>query len=185
MTRTYEEIYNRYVRGNINFPLFEGGIVTICEFITLKKEIEKRENKGETKEKIEAIKTGIIGVIYFVKNRDENPFLSEKNLGDISSQFTANNDKLKGLFYIIFFCFILIIGISSKEKGIIFSINYAVLFVGFVFLFAGKFFGNDWIRYAYSYAFIVSAALLWVTGILKLINNGLVNKSIKILEPTD
>ena len=56
MTRTYEEIYNRYVSGNIDFPLFEGGIVTICEFITLKKEIEKRENKGETKEKIEAIK---------------------------------------------------------------------------------------------------------------------------------
>ena len=56
MTRTYEEIYNRYVSGNINFPLFEGGIVTICEFITLKKEIEKRKNKGETKEKIEAIK---------------------------------------------------------------------------------------------------------------------------------
>ena len=41
-------------------------------------------------------------------------------------------------------------------------------------------FGNDWIRYAYSYAFIVSAALLWGTGILKLINNGLDNKSIKI-----
>ena len=56
MTRTYEEIYNRYVSGNIDFPLFEGGIVTICEFITLKKEIEKRENKGETKEKIAAIK---------------------------------------------------------------------------------------------------------------------------------
>ena len=56
MTRTYEEIYNRYVSGNIDFPLFEGGIVTICEFITLKKEIEKRENKGETKEKIGAIK---------------------------------------------------------------------------------------------------------------------------------
>ena len=56
MARTYEEIYNRYVSGNINFPLFEGGTVTICEFITLKKEIEKRENKGETKEKIAAIK---------------------------------------------------------------------------------------------------------------------------------
>ena len=112
-------------------------------------------------------------------------FLSEKNLGDISSHFPESNNKLKGLFYIIFFCFILIIGISSKEKGIIFSINYAVLFIGFVFLFAGKFFGNDLMRYIYSYAFIVSAALLWVTGILKLINNGLVNKSIKILEPTD
>ncbi len=112
-------------------------------------------------------------------------FLSEKNLGDISSYFPESNNKLKGLFYIIFFCFILIIGISSKEKGIIFSINYAVLFIGFVFLFAGKFFGNDLMRYIYSYAFIVSAALLWGTGILKLINNGLDNKSIKILEPTD
>jgi hypothetical protein len=60
MTRTYEEIYNRYVSGNINFPLFEDGTVTICEYITLKKEIEKRENKGETKEKIEAIKKFII-----------------------------------------------------------------------------------------------------------------------------
>ena len=56
MRRTYEEIYNIYISGNINFPIFEGGTVTICEFITLKKEIEKRENKGETKEKIEAIK---------------------------------------------------------------------------------------------------------------------------------
>ena len=112
-------------------------------------------------------------------------FLSEKNLGEISSEFTETNNKLKGLFYIIFFSFILIIGISSKEKGIIFIINYAVLFVGFVFLFAGKFFGNDWAKYVYSYTFIVSAALLWVIGILKLINNGLVNKSITILEPTD
>ena len=49
-------------------------------------------------------------------------FLSEKNLGDISSHFTESNNKLKGLFYIIFFSFILIIGISSKEKGIIFSL---------------------------------------------------------------
>ena len=56
MRRTYEEIYNIYVSGNINFPIFEGGTVTICEFITLKKEIERRENKGESKEKIEHIK---------------------------------------------------------------------------------------------------------------------------------
>ena len=56
MRRTYEEIYNIYISGNINFPLFDGGTVRICEFITLEKEIERRENKGESKEKIENIK---------------------------------------------------------------------------------------------------------------------------------
>jgi hypothetical protein len=110
-------------------------------------------------------------------------FLKGQNLGDISSRET--NDKLEGLFYILFFAFILIIGISSKGKGIIFSVNYAILFLAFVFLFSDKFFGNKWVKYIHSYAFIVAAGFLWVTGILKLINNGLVNKSIKILDPTD
>ena len=110
-------------------------------------------------------------------------FLKGQNLGDISTR--KDNSKLEGLFYIIFFAFIFIIGISSKGKGIIFSINYAILFLGFVFLFADKYYGNKWIKYVYSYAFIVAAALLWITGILKLINNGLINKSIKILDPTD
>ena len=81
MTRTYEEIYNRYVSGNISFPLFEGGTVTICEFITLKKEIEKRENKGETKEKIVAIKNLSLNMIKDInegklerKERKKAPF---------------------------------------------------------------------------------------------------------------
>ena len=110
-------------------------------------------------------------------------FLKGQNLGDISTR--SENSKLEGLFYIIFFAFIFIIGISSKEKGLLFSINYAILFFGFVFLFADKYFGNKWIKYVHSYAFIVAAALLWITGILKLINNSLINKSIKILDPTD
>ena len=92
---------------------------------------------------------------------------------------------MSGLFYIIMFCLFLIIGISSKEKGIMFIINYFVLFIGFTFLFADKFFGNSWLKYVHSYTFIVSSALLWITGILKIINNGMVNKSIKIMEPSD
>ena len=98
----------------------------------------------------------------------------------------VENLKLEGLFYILFFAFILIIGISAKDKGIIFIINYGVLFFGFVFLFADKFFNNNKVvKYIYCYSFIVSAGLLWIIGVLKLINNGLVNKSIKILDPSD
>ena len=96
------------------------------------------------------------------------------------------NDKIEGLFYIIFFVFILIIGISAKEKGIILIINYAILFVGFVFLFADKFFGkNKWLKYVYCYVFLVSALFLWITGILKLVNNYLNNRLVKFLGPTD
>lgn len=112
-------------------------------------------------------------------------FLKEK-VGIIGGNTNDPNSKIEGLFYIIIFAFILIIGISAKEKGIIFIINYAVLFVGFVFLFADKFFSSTkWLKYIYCYAFIVSGALLWITGILKLVNNCLNNKFDKIIGPTD
>ena len=109
-----------------------------------------------------------------------------KNLyfDNIPEKNDNDNDKLQGIFYILFFAFLLIIGLSAKTKGIIYVIDYAVLFLGFVFLFAYKYFGNKVIKYIYSYIFIVAAALLWVTGILKLINNGL-SKSISFLDPTD
>ena len=103
---------------------------------------------------------------------------------NIPEKSANDNDKLQGIFYILFFAFLLIIGLSAKTKGIVYVVDYAVLFLGFVFLFAYKYFGNKWIRYVYSYVFIVAAALLWITGILKLINNGLV-KSIAFLDPTD
>ena len=48
MTRTYEEIYNRYISGDINFPLINNGTVRICNFITLEKEIKGK--KGGAKE---------------------------------------------------------------------------------------------------------------------------------------
>ena len=98
----------------------------------------------------------------------------------------AENNKLEGLFYIIFFAFILIIAISAKEKGIIFIINYIVLFIAFVFLFVDTYFKTKkWIKYVYCYAFIVSAGFLWITGILILLKNGWANISFRILDPTD
>ena len=51
MTRTYEELYSRYISGDINFPLFVGGTVRICEFTTLAKEIEKKKEKLRKKDK--------------------------------------------------------------------------------------------------------------------------------------
>ena len=81
-----------------------------------------------------------------------------------------NNNKLQGLFYILLFCFLLIIAISSKNKKIIYCIDYGVLFVTFVLLFEYKFFKTKIIKTIGGYAFIVSGALFWITGILKLFN---------------
>ena len=46
MTRTYEELYKRYISGNINFPIFPNCTVSISDFITLKKVIEEKKEKN-------------------------------------------------------------------------------------------------------------------------------------------
>ena len=45
MTRTYEELYNRYIIGDINFPIIKNGTVRINTFITLKKVIKEKTEK--------------------------------------------------------------------------------------------------------------------------------------------
>ncbi len=112
-------------------------------------------------------------------------FLKNQNLGSISDYLgTYNNDKLQGIFYIMLFCLILVIGVSSKEKGLLYIIDYAVLFITYVFLFAYKFFKNDIIKKIDCYMFIVCGALYWITGILKILNSSL-KTNIKILDPSD
>ena len=112
-------------------------------------------------------------------------YLKNRNLGNITDYLGKNdNDKLQSIFYILLFCFIFIIGISSKEKGIIYIISNAVIFIIYVFLFAYKFFKNDIIKKIDSYMFIVSGALFWIIGIFKFINS-LMNNSIIILVPSD
>ena len=92
-------------------------------------------------------------------------FLKNKKL-DNFAEF-EDNDRIEGIFYILLFSFILIIGISSKEKGIFFAIDYVVLFVTYVFLFAYKFFKNEIIKKIDMYMFIVCGALFWITGVFK------------------
>jgi hypothetical protein len=62
-------------------------------------------------------------------------------------------------------------------------INYFILFVGFVFLFLDNFFEDkyDCIKKTHYYIFIISGGLMWIIGILKLINNGFLSKEETIL----
>ena len=109
-------------------------------------------------------------------------FMLEKKTFEITED---ENDKLHGTFYVIFSCLILCIIISSKNKGIWYIINYIVLFLGYFFLFVFKYNDAEWIKKTYSYIFIISGALFWITGLLKIIDNDLSDESIPFLQPSD
>ena len=70
MTRTYEELYKRYISGNIDFPIIPNGTVRICKFMTLKKAIAIKDKKGNNK----------------IKNIEEFVKLSQNMLNDIKTK---------------------------------------------------------------------------------------------------
>ena len=70
MTRTYEELYIRYINGNIYFPIIPNGTVRICKFMTLNKAINTKNKKGENK----------------IKNVEEFIHLSKNMLADFKTK---------------------------------------------------------------------------------------------------
>ena len=53
MTRTYEELYKRYINGDVNFPIIKDGTIRINKFITLKKVIKEKTEKLQKQQKTE------------------------------------------------------------------------------------------------------------------------------------
>ena len=53
MTRTYEELYTRYINGDVNFPIIKNGTIRINKFITLKKVIKEKTEKLQKQQKTE------------------------------------------------------------------------------------------------------------------------------------
>ena len=98
-------------------------------------------------------------------------FLKNQQIFGYISDFSTNNDKLEGIFYVFIFCFLLVIGISSKDKGIAFIINCGALFVSFIFLFVYKFSKNNKVAQIDYYLFIICGVLFWTTGLFKLLTN--------------
>jgi len=120
----------------------------------------------------------------FDDGSDKNDGKNSTNItSDIITSTSFSNNKLRAIFYIFIFCFFLVLLISSYRKGKIFMINYFILFVGFVFLFLDNFFEDkyDCIKKTHYYIFIISGGLMWIIGILKLINNGFLSKEETIL----
>ena len=75
MTRTYEELYTRYITGKVNFPCIPNGTVKQCSF-TLKRAIEAKINELNEKNNN---KEYINKYIDIFKNISENMIEDLKN----------------------------------------------------------------------------------------------------------
>ena len=120
-------------------------------------------------------------------------YFKEENYIKILGKFKVDifdsneNYKLQGIFYILIFCLFFIMGFSAFKKGIIYIVNYFILFVGFVFLFIDFYWNKNhtWITKVHYYIFIVSGVLMWIIGILKIVNQGFLSKDTMLLGQTD
>ena len=80
------------------------------------------------------------------------------------------------MFYILFIVLSALLIIASKNKGPMYSINFLALVVAFVFEVVDKYANKSWAKKTYGYAFIVSAGLFWITGIMRILNNQFLNR---------
>ena len=88
----------------------------------------------------------------------------------------VKDKKYEGLFYILFIVLSALLIIASKNKGPMYSINFLALVVAFVFEVVDKYANKSWAKKTYGYAFIVSAGLFWITGIMRILNNQFLNR---------
>lgn len=99
---------------------------------------------------------------------------------------TGENDNKteieEGEFYIIWSLLSIVIIIGVKNKGIIYSLDYLAVAVGFIFVFIDKYANQDWIKKVYGYTFIVSGALFWITGLLRFISNIFMNNTFTLVK---
>ena len=84
--------------------------------------------------------------------------------------------KYEGVIYILFTVIAITILIASKNKGIMYPINYLALVVSFAFMIVDKYVNRDWCKQTFSYSFVVSGGLFWITGLMRLLNSQFLNK---------
>ena len=95
----------------------------------------------------------------------------------------VNEDETyEGALYILWFALCAFLIVALKNKGILYSLDYLVIAVAFVFLFVDKYANQKWLKKTYGYAFLVSGCLFWITGLLRFINSTLAKYAISIVK---
>ena len=95
----------------------------------------------------------------------------------LSKDQEHKDKKYEGIIYILFVVITIAMLIASKNKGIMYPINYFVLVVAFAFMIVDKYVKkNNWCKQTFGYAFIVAGGLFWITGLMRLLNSQFLNK---------
>ena len=93
-----------------------------------------------------------------------------------------NGEKGEGILYIIWSLLSIILIVAVKNKGLIYTLNYLAVTVGFVFVFIDKYADQNWTEKTSGYIFIVSGAFFWLTGLLRFINKTFMNNTLQFLK---
>ena len=95
----------------------------------------------------------------------------------LSTNQDHKDNKYEGIIYILFVVITIAMLIASKNKGIMYPINYFVLIVAFAFMIVDKYVKkNNWCKQTFGYAFVVAGGFFWITGLMRLLNSQFLNK---------
>ena len=94
----------------------------------------------------------------------------------------AKDKSYEGTIYTLWFLLSLIMIFAVKNKGIVYSLNYLAVAVGFALLFIDKFADQYLIKRVYGYTFLVAGGLFWITGLLRLFSSSFLNNYLGIVK---
>ena len=77
---------------------------------------------------------------------------------------------MQGVFYCLWFAMLLVLLISVKDKGCIYSIYVFLLGLGCVFLIIWEFSKRTWARKAAGYIIFIASIFIWYAGLARLMN---------------
>jgi len=77
---------------------------------------------------------------------------------------------MQGVFYCLWFAMLLVLIISLKDKGCIYTIYVFLLALGTVFLIIWEFSKRTWARKAAGYIIFIASIFIWYAGLARLMN---------------
>jgi len=77
---------------------------------------------------------------------------------------------MQGVFYCLWFAMLLVLVISLKDKGCIYTIYVFLLALGTVFLIIWEFSKRTWARKAAGYIIFIASIFIWYAGLARLMN---------------
>lgn len=90
---------------------------------------------------------------------------------------------MRGVFYILFLVFLVVVIIGCKDRGILYIASFAVFALGIIFHSLWEFSKKRWSRKVAGYCYLVAAVLFFITGVGKVMNDVYMNPMLPCVLP--